>query len=249
MDDLLLTGNSEAEIHKVKRFLDHKFSIKDLNYAKYFLGLEITRSLDGIYVNQRKYILDMLEDAGLLGCKSVLTPLPKGVRFCSSEGTLLADPQRYRRLIGRLLYLGFTRPDISFATQQLSQYVQAPRDSHWEAVIHILKYLKRCPSLGLFFPSKNSLVLRAFCDADWESRVDTRRCLTGYCIYLGGALVSWKTKKQPTVSRSTIEGEYRAMAATVCERNSRTKQAAIHITENPVFHERTKHLDMDCHFV
>lgn len=97
----------------------------------------------------------MLKDAGLTGCKSVSIPLPKGATFYSSKGTLMTDPQRYRRLIGRLLYLGFTRPNIFYATQQLSQYVQAHRDTHWEGALHILKYLKGCPSLGLFFPSVN----------------------------------------------------------------------------------------------
>lgn len=114
---------------------------------------------------KRKYVLDLLQDVGLLGCKPISTPLPKGTRFCSGEGELLSDPQRYRRVIGRLLYLGFTRPDISYATQQLNQYVQAPRDTHWAGVIHILKYVKGCPSLGLLFPSTNSLQLTAYYDA------------------------------------------------------------------------------------
>lgn len=97
MDGILLTGNSEVEIKRVKQFLDHKFTIKDLERAKYFLRLELIRSEAGLYVNQRKYTLDLLQDAGLLGCKLASTPLPKGVKLCSSEGELLADTQRYRR--------------------------------------------------------------------------------------------------------------------------------------------------------
>lgn len=216
-DDVLLTGNSETEIHKVKKFLDHKFTIKDLSHVKYFLGLEFTRFDRGLYVNQHKYFLDLIQDAGLLGCQPASTPLPKGTRLSSSEGKPMIDSQQYRRPIGILLYLGFTRPDIAYAIQQLIQYVQAPRDNHWQAAIHVLKYLKGCPSLGLYFLSNNSLQLKAYTDADWSSCVDTRRCLTGYCLFLGNALVSWKTKKQPTIFRSTAEGEYRAMAATVCE--------------------------------
>lgn len=120
VDDILLTGNSEAKIQKVKQFLDYKFTIKDLEHAKYFLGLELVRSVNDLYVHQRKYILDLLQDTGLVGCKPAATPLPKGVKFSSNQGELIADPQQYRSLIGRLLYLGFTRPDISYATQQLS---------------------------------------------------------------------------------------------------------------------------------
>lgn len=157
VDDILLTGNLESEIHKIKRFLDDKFTVKDLKYAKYFLGLELTRLGNGLWVNQRKYILDLLQDAALLGCKPATSPLPKGIKFCSTDGELLAEPQRYKRMVGKLLYLSFTRPDISCATQQLSQFIQAPRDSHWQGALHVLRYLKGCPSKGLFFPSEKTL--------------------------------------------------------------------------------------------
>lgn len=113
-----------------------------------------------------------------MGCKPATVPLPKGTKFCNNEGGLFYEPQRYRRLIGRLLYLGFTRPNISYATQHLSQYVQAPRESHWQGVLHVLRYLKGCPSLGLFFPSINSLQLIVYCDRDWGSCIDTRKCLS-----------------------------------------------------------------------
>lgn len=208
---------TQTQVKKVKIFLDRKFTIKDLEHAKYFLGLELIRSKAGLYVNQRKYTLDLLQDTGLLRCKPALTPLPKGLKLCSSEGELLTDVYSYRRLIGRLLYLGLTRPDIAYATQQLSQYVQEPRDTHWQAAVHVLRYLKGNPSLGLFFSSDNALKLVAYTDSDWGSCLDTRRCLTRYCIFLGSSLISWETKKQPTESRSTAEGEYRALAATVCE--------------------------------
>ncbi|KAL0439514.1 UNVERIFIED_CONTAM: Retrovirus-related Pol polyprotein from transposon RE1 [Sesamum latifolium] len=141
--------------------------------------------------------------------------------------------------IARLLYLSFTRPDISFGAQQLSQFVHAPCHIHMDAAMHLVRYLKGCPVRGLFFPASNSLSLTAYCDADWASCTDSRRSLTGYCIFLGKALVSWKTKKQTTVARSTAEMEYR----------SPPLFAAIHIVANPVFHERTKHLKIDCHLV
>lgn len=147
----------------------------------------------GLWVNLRKYILDLLQDTRLLECKSASSPLPKGTKFCSSEGKLLYEPQQYRRLIGRLLYLGFTRSDISYATQQLSQFVQTPREIHWHEALHVLRYLKGFPFLGLFFPSMNTLVLTAYLDSDWGSCVETRRCLTGYCVFMGSSLISWKT--------------------------------------------------------
>ncbi|KAK4395882.1 Retrovirus-related Pol polyprotein from transposon RE2 [Sesamum angolense] len=129
----------------------------------------------------------------------------------------LSDPEKYRRLIRRLLYLGFTRPDLSFAVQQLSQFLQHPTDQHWPAALHVVRYLKGSLATGLFFPSSNNLQLVAYTDADWGSCVDTRHSITGFCVFLGSSLISWKTKKQNTVSRSSAEAEYRAMAASIFE--------------------------------
>lgn len=234
--------------------MDEQFTIKDLEKARYFLGLEIVRSSDGLYVHQQKYVMDLIQDARLMECKPVTTPLPKVVKFSKTEGEFLEDPQPYRRLVGWLLYLGFTRPNISHATQQLSQYVQSPCTSHWEGAMYVLRYLKNTSSMGLFFPSNNTMDIIAFCDFDWGACLDTRRSLTGYCIFLGKALISWKTKKQATVSRSTAEEEYRAMVSTVCELQWVSyilkdfhvyastpitlhcdNLAAIHIAQNPVF--------------
>ncbi|KAL0300227.1 UNVERIFIED_CONTAM: Retrovirus-related Pol polyprotein from transposon RE2 [Sesamum angustifolium] len=124
---------------------------------------------------------------------------------------------KYRRLVGRLLYLGFTRPDISYSVQQLSQFLTRPCEAHWKAAVHVVRYLKGTPTKGLFLPSKSSFELRAYCDADWASCSDSRRSLTGFCIFFGDALISWKTMKQSTVSRTTAEAEYRSTTATVCE--------------------------------
>ena len=181
----------------------------------------------------------------------------------------MEELEKYKKLVGKLLYLNFTRPDISHVVQKLIQYLNCPTDVHWKAAIHVLKYLKGTPLKGLFFESKNEdITISAFSDSDWASCKDTRRSLTGYCIFLGSSLISWKTKKQNTVSRSSCEAEYRSLASTVCEllwvsyilRDMDIKmkipvtlwcdnKAAIHITENPIFHERTKHLDIDCHLV
>ncbi|KAL2237824.1 UNVERIFIED_CONTAM: Retrovirus-related Pol polyprotein from transposon RE1 [Sesamum indicum] len=146
--------------------------------------------------------------------------------------------------------------------------MQHPSKSHWEAAIHLVRYLKGTASKGLLFNSEENFELQAFCDADWASCKDTRKSLTGYCVFLGNALISWKTKKQTTVSRSSAEAEYRSMATTTCELmwisnllqelqvHSPTpiklhcdNQAALYITANPVFHKRTKHIEIDCHIV
>ncbi|KAL0295950.1 UNVERIFIED_CONTAM: Retrovirus-related Pol polyprotein from transposon RE2 [Sesamum radiatum] len=160
---------------------------------------------------------DILQDVGLLQAEAVTTPLLPGIKFSAEAGNALPNPAPYRRLIGRFLYLGFTKPDIAHATQQLSQYLQHPCKEHWDAATHVIRYLKGTMTKGLFFPVAGPLELRAYCDADWACCKDTRRSLIGYCIFFGHGLISWKTKIQITVSRSTVEAEYRSMGAATCE--------------------------------
>ncbi|KAL0376360.1 UNVERIFIED_CONTAM: Retrovirus-related Pol polyprotein from transposon RE1 [Sesamum calycinum] len=140
-----------------------------IRYAKYFLGLEIARSTEGLFVTQHKYIRDIILDTGLQNSKPTTTTLPTGLKFSSHDVVPLHDPEPYRRLVGRLLYLSFTYPDISFGAQQLSQFVHQLGQIHMDAALHLVRYLKGCPDRGLFFSSSNSFTLTAFCDADWPA--------------------------------------------------------------------------------
>ncbi|CAM8899443.1 unnamed protein product [Rhodiola kirilowii] len=268
VDDVVITGTSSQLIDKVKSFIHDKFQIKDLGLLKYFLGLEVARSKDGIFLNQRKYALDMLADYNFLDCKPVKTPMESKHNLGLSSAPLIPDAAIYRRLIGRLIYLTITRPDLAFPVHVLSQFMQNPTEDHLQAAHRVLRYIKLAPAQGLMFHSTNALRLIAYCDADWASCPVTRRSVTGYCMMLGTSLISWKTKKQAVVSRSSAESEYRALAGacgealwlarlladlgvplstpiyTYCD-----NQAALHLARNPVFHERTKHVEIDCHFV
>ncbi|KAL0315859.1 UNVERIFIED_CONTAM: Retrovirus-related Pol polyprotein from transposon RE2 [Sesamum radiatum] len=268
VDDILLTGASEGNLTAVKEYLDRLFTIKDLGTAKYFFRpgtytVFSWSSCDSTQVSAG-YSFGCLDDRR----QTSLHSFSPGLKLTLDRGSLLPSPDRYRRLVGRLLYLGFTRPDISFPVQQLSQFLQSPRTTYWDAPLHILRYLRGSSSLGLFFSSRSSLQLSAFSDAAWASCLDSRRSITCFCIFLGSSIISWKTKKQATVSRSSAEAEYRSMASTVSEllwisyllRDFQLSiqqpipfwcdnKAALHITANPVFHERTKHLDIDCHLV
>ncbi|KAL4292078.1 hypothetical protein GQ457_14G019000 [Hibiscus cannabinus] len=267
VDDVVIVSPNSTEISLIKQFLHDSFKIKDLGKLKFFLGFEVARSPKGINFCQRKYTLDLLKDSGFLESKPVSTPILPSHKLSRQKGVLLEDPTSYRKLIGKLIYLINTRPDIAFAVQYLSQFLSAPTDFHLTVVHRILMYLKGTPGQGLFFPADNQLKISAFSDSDWASRPDSRRSITGFCVFLGNSLISWKSKKQQTVSRSSTEAEYRALASVTCELQWLTyflsdlhivlpsatlycdNLSAIKIAENPVYHERTKHIEIDCHLV
>lgn len=268
VDDLVLAGTDLSEIHYVKQYLDDQFKIKDLGQLRFFLGFEVSRSSSGLVINQRKYALELLSDAGFLASKPANTPMNPSPKLSQDATIPYSDASSYRKLIGRLLYLTNTRPDICFAVQQLSQYVANPLQHHYQAATRILRYLKSCPAKGLFFPAQSDLKLSAFADSDWASCLETRKSVTGFCLFLGPSLVAWKSKKQSTVSRSSSEAEYRALVAVTCEIQWLSyllkdlqvpldvptslycdNQSAIYLAHNPTFHERTKHIEIDCHIV
>ncbi|KAL0445223.1 UNVERIFIED_CONTAM: Retrovirus-related Pol polyprotein from transposon RE2 [Sesamum latifolium] len=151
VDDVLLTGPSLKLLADVNAYLDAFFTIKDLGAARFFLGLQIAWSKEGLSLHQGKYIHDIISDAGLLDAKSTTMPLPASIKLSQEGGAALTDPEPYRRLVGRLLYLGFTRPDISHSVQQLSQLIQHPCETHWRAALHVIQYLKGTSTTGLFF--------------------------------------------------------------------------------------------------
>lgn len=268
VDDILITVTSATLIQDVKNFIDKEFHIKDLGEVHFFLGIEVSRSDSGIFINQRKYVLDLLSEAGLSGSKPSLLPMDPNHKLALSTSALLPDPTFYRKIVGQLIYLTITRPDLSYPVHILSQFMAHPIEDHLNAVFKTLRYLKGAPAKGLFYPSEGGLHLEAYCDADWASCPITRRSISGYTMLLGGCLISWKTKKQLVVSRSSIEAEYRAMANSTCEilwllrlltdlghPQSTTvplfcgNKSAIYLSDNPVFQERTKHIEIDCHFI
>jgi hypothetical protein len=194
VDDILLAGNSLTEFDHIKSILDSLFTIKDLGLLKYLLGIEVAHSKLGISLCQPKYCLDLHDDTDCLGSKPLSTLSDSSVKLHSDSSAPFEDVPAYRRLVGRLLYLNNTRPDITFITQQLSQFLSKPTQAHHSAALRVLKYLKGCPGKGLFFPRSSSITLQGFSDADWAGCLDTRRSISGQCFFLGSSLISWRTK-------------------------------------------------------
>lgn len=192
VDDILVATTHLETTENFKEFLTRHFKFKDLGPPKYFLGLEIARNHKGILISQRKYGMDLLRDTGLLSCKPSAVPMDPLKRLQLDSGKVMDDPSKYRRLIGRLLYLCITRPDITFAVHKLSQFVSKPCEDHWQVAEKILRYLKGTPGHGLFYSSSNKPTVSIFSDADWASCPDTRKLMTGYCLFLGSSLISWK---------------------------------------------------------
>ncbi|WVZ17541.1 hypothetical protein V8G54_010523 [Vigna mungo] len=258
MDDIVLSGNNATEIQHITTSLDNLFHIKNLGDLTYFLGLD-----------QRKYTLDLVTEAGMLNCAPMPTPMAHSSRL-TSEGDLLndEDASSYRRLIGRLIYLTNTRPDITFSVNNLNQFVSVPTTIHQQAANRILRYLKGSPGNDIFLQTNSIHQLKAYSDSDWATCPESRKSITGYSIYFGNSIISSKSKKQQTVSRSSSEAEYRALANVTCEIQWLTyilqdlrisivqpaivycdNRLAIQIATNQVFHERTKNIEIDCHIV
>ncbi|GJX27479.1 ribonuclease H-like domain-containing protein [Tanacetum coccineum] len=220
VNDIVVTGNDLSEIESFLSFLSLKFMIKDLGELKYFLRIEVSKNKNGICLSQRKYCLELLSEYGLLACKPVVTPLQQNTILSFEEtenDKFLPSMTEYQKLVGKLIYLFVTRPDIAYDVHCLSQHMHAPLQSHFSAGLRVLRFLKQAPSTGVQFNKGNEFRLHAFSDVDWAKCLKTRKSVSGFYVYFCNNLVSWKSKKQATISRSSAESEYRCLTSTTCE--------------------------------
>lgn len=209
---IVITGNDEHTIITLKSFLHCKFHITDLGALKYFLGIEVACSQQGIFISQRKCTLGLLQDMGMLGTSTTNFPTEQNLKPTSIEGSLLDDPTSYRRLVGRLSYLTITRLDTTYSIHILSQFTGQPWQPHYDTTLRV-HFLKDTLGQCLLLSSSSSLHLLAYHDSDWASCLMTQCPVTGYCTFLGDSTISWKTKKQKIYSRSSAETKYQSMAA------------------------------------
>ena len=181
------------------------------------MGIEVAQSNNVIVISQKKYALDILEETGLMNSKSVETPMDSNAKLLPSQGEPLLDPEKYRILVGKLNYLIVTWPDISFVVSVVSQFLNSWCVDHWNAVIHILKYIKGSLGKGLLCGQSNHNKVVCYSNDDWARSLSDRRSTSRYCVLIGDNLISWKSKKQHVVARSSVEAEYRGMALATYE--------------------------------
>jgi hypothetical protein len=243
--------------------------LKDLGDLNYFLGIQVTRTRDGLILSQEKYASDVMHKVGMQKCKPVRTPLAVLGKISISSGKALTDEvaTKYRDIVG-LQYLILTWSDISFAVNKVCQFLHAPTDLHLSAMKRILRYVQHMLKLGLTFHRSSSLKPSAFLDADWAGCPDDKRSTSGFDVYLGSNLVSWSSRKQSTMSRSSTEAEYKLLADATAELiwvQSVLKELGVkkpsavvlwcnnlratYLSANPAFHARMKHIEVDYNFV
>ncbi|GJS97167.1 ribonuclease H-like domain-containing protein [Tanacetum coccineum] len=267
VDDIILTASSPVLLQQIVDSLHKEFDMTDLGALNYFLGISAVRHPTGLFLSQKKYARQLLERAHMVNCNPSRTPIDTDSKL-GPDGVPVQDPTLYRSLAGGLQYLTFTRPDLSYAVQQVCLYMHDPREPHFAALKRIMRYVQGTLELGLQLYASATTSLVGYTDADWAGCPSTRRSTSGYCVFLGDNLLSWSAKRQHTISRSSAEAEYRGVANVVAEtawiRNLLRELhsplltatlvycdnvSAVYMSANPVQHQRTKHIEIDIHFV
>ena len=273
VDDIIPVSNNPALLKAEKAALCERFEMTDLGEVNYLLGMSIKRDRESrtLTISQPNYLDKVLKKFGMENCKPVCTPFEPGRKFQQlAPSDEPFDVQTYQQAIGCLTYISTaTRPDIATAVGVLSQYMSKPSKDHWMGVKRVLRYLKGTLKYGLKFSAQEEKPeLFGYSDADWAGDVDTRRSTSGYVFQIGSGTVSWSSRKQQTVAKSSTEAEYVALSSatqeavwlrrlmkdlgrqmdaptTIYEDN----QGAIELAKNAKFHNRTKHIDICHHFV
>jgi hypothetical protein len=268
VDDIMLTSSSQQLLQRIISSLQQEFAMKDLGQLHQFLGVTIETRPSGLFLHQRQYALDILERTRMTDCKPCSTPVDTQAKLSADLGDPVVDPTAYRSLAGALQYLTFTRPDLTYAVQQVCLHMHDPRESHLAALKHLLRYVRGTVGFGLVLHRSPTSELVVYTDTDWAGCPDTRRSTSGYAVFLSGNLVSWSSKRQPVVSRFSAEAEYRAVAKGVAEASWLRQLlaelhspiakstlvycdnvSAVYLSINPVQHHRMKHVEIDLHFV
>ncbi|XP_062198356.1 uncharacterized mitochondrial protein AtMg00810-like [Phragmites australis] len=268
VDDIILTASSTTLLQRIITALRNEFMTTDLGDLHYFLSIFAHRDSRVIFLSQEKYAAKILQRANMSTCNLRATPIEARPKLAAAAGTPVSNPTLYRSLVGALQYLTFTRPDITHVVLQVCLHMHDPREQHFLLIKRILRYIKGTINHSLQLSCSSSHDLVVYSDADWAGCPDTRKSTSGYCVFLDDNLISWSSKHQHTVSRSSAEAEYRAVANAIAEAcwlhqllveilRPLTKAtivycdniSAVYLSTNPVQHQRTKHVEIDLHFM
>ncbi|GJW33427.1 putative ribonuclease H-like domain-containing protein [Tanacetum coccineum] len=267
VDDIIFGSTKKSWCDEFETLMKGRFQMSSMGELTFFLGLQVKQSQTGLFISQDKYVADMLKKFDLASVKTAITPMETKMALTKDEESADVDVHLYRSMIGSLMYLTASRPDIMFVVCACSRFQVNPKVSHLIAVKRIFKYLKGKPNLGLWYPRESPFALEAFSDSDYAGANLDRKSTTGGCQFLGRRLISWQCKKQTIVATSTTEAEYVA-AANCCGQilwiqnqlldygfnfmNTKIhidNESTICIVKNPVFHSKTKHIEIRHHFI
>ncbi|KAE8728448.1 hypothetical protein F3Y22_tig00004355pilonHSYRG00008 [Hibiscus syriacus] len=268
VDDLIFTESNPSMFNEFKDVMMKEFEMTDMGLMAYYLGIEVKQQNDGIFISQESYAKEILKKFKMENCKPISTPAEYGIKMTKHEEGESVDPTFFKSLVGSLRYLTYTRPDILHAVGLVSRYMESPTTTHFKAAKRILRYLKGTIDFGLFYSVSNDYKLVGYSDSDWGGDIDNRRSTTGFVFFMGDIAFTWMSKKQPIVTLSTCEAEYVATTSCVCHaiwlrnllkeigliQEEPTKvcvdnKSAIALAKNPVFHDRSKHIDIRYHYI
>ncbi|KAI5316235.1 hypothetical protein L3X38_045411 [Prunus dulcis] len=268
VDDLIYTGNDATMFEQFKKSMMVEFDMTDLGKMRYFLGIEVIQGSDGIFISQGKYAQEVLERFKMAQCNSVLNPVVPGFKLTKDEGGVEVDSTVYKQMVGSLMYLTSTRPDLMFIISLISRCMERPTEAHLLAAKRAFRYVKGTIDLGIFYKKGGKDELIGYTDSDYAGDQDDRNSTSGYVFKLSSGAVSWFPKKQPVVTLSTTEAEFIAAASSACqvvwlrrilkslnqEQYSPTlvycdNVSTIKLSRNPVMHGRSKHIDIRFHFL
>ncbi|GJR37108.1 putative ribonuclease H-like domain-containing protein [Tanacetum coccineum] len=267
VDDIIFGSTNKSWCDEFEALMKSRFQMSSMGELTFFLGLQVKQNKGGIFISQDKYVAEILKKFDLVNVKAAITPMETKVPLTKDEEAIDVDVHLYRSMIGSLMYLTASRPDIMYAVCVCSRFQVTPKTSHLNAVKRIFKYLKGKPNLGLWYPRESPFDLEAFSDSDYGGSNLDRKSTTGGCQFLGQRLISWQCKKQTIVATSTTEAEYVA-AANCCGQvlwvqnqlldygfnfmNTKIhidNESTICIVKNPVYHSKTKHIEIRHHFI
>ncbi|GJV26665.1 putative ribonuclease H-like domain-containing protein [Tanacetum coccineum] len=267
VDDIIFGSTKKSWCDEFEALMKGRFQMSSMGELTFFLGLQVKQKEDGIFISQDKYVAEILKKFDFVSVKTASTPIETQKPLVKDEEASDVDVHLYRSMIGSLMYLTASRPDIMFAVCACSRFQVTPKTSHLSAVKRIFRYLKGKPKLGLWYPRVSSFDLEAYSDSDYAGANLDRKSTTGGCQFLGRRLISWQCKKQTIVATSTTEAEYVA-AANCCGQvlwiqnqmldygfnfmNTKIyidNESTICIVKNPVYHSKTKHIAIRHHFI